>query len=206
MATRPFAAFEWLLAGRYLRARKKERTVSVIAIISFLGIMLGVATLIIVMSVMNGFRAELMSKILGMNGHMIVQSTTGQNYDFDETTEAIRAIAGVTRAAPLVDDASRWFEAAHSAARTQGERQFSELVEEHHARLREERERERYAYDARRQAIGRIGLATVRDHRRKRLLAEHEARVAMLDIAEAYTPDLNAVLMLRIGQNKAVAS
>lgn len=109
-------------------------------------------------------------------------------------------------AAPLVDDASRWFEAAHSAARTQGERQFSELVEEHHARLREERERERYAYDARRQAIGRIGLATVRDHRRKRLLAEHEARVAMLDIAEAYTPDLNAVLMLRIGQNKAVAS
>ncbi|MGB3388597.1 MAG: helicase-related protein [Pseudaminobacter sp.] len=109
-------------------------------------------------------------------------------------------------AAPLGDDASRWFEAAHSAARTQGERQFSELVEEHHARLREERERERYAYDARHQAIGRIGLATVRDHRRKRLLAEHEARVAMLDIAEAYTPDLNAVLMLRIGQDKALAS
>ena len=71
MATRPFAAFEWVLAGRYLRARKKERTVSVISIISFLGIMLGVATLIIVMAVMNGFRTELISRILGINGHTL---------------------------------------------------------------------------------------------------------------------------------------
>ena len=108
-------------------------------------------------------------------------------------------------AAPLVEDAPRWFEVSRDAARTQGERQFSELVEEHHTRLREERERARYAYEARHQAIGRIGLPAVRDYRRKRLLAEHEARMAMLDIAESYTPDLNAVLMLRIGHEKAAA-
>lgn len=103
MGTRPFAAIEWALAGRYLRARKKERTVSVISIISFLGIMLGVATLIIVMSVMNGFRTELLSKILGLNGHIVVQSITGTMPDFDADAAKIRAVPGVTRAVPLVD-------------------------------------------------------------------------------------------------------
>ncbi len=102
MATRPFAAFEWVLAGRYLRARKRERTVSVISVISFLGIMLGVATLIIVMSVMNGFRTELLSKILGLNGHAIVQTYDGIP-DYDAAAAAIRAGPGVVRAAPLVD-------------------------------------------------------------------------------------------------------
>ncbi len=67
--THPFAPFEWMLAGRYLRARRKEGFISVIAGFSFLGIMLGVATLIVVMSVMNGFRTELLNKILGLNGH-----------------------------------------------------------------------------------------------------------------------------------------
>ncbi len=103
MAARPFAAIEWALAGRYLRARKKERTVSVISIISFLGIMLGVATLIIVMSVMNGFRIELLSKILGLNGHIVVQSITGTMPNYDADAAAIRAIPGITRAVPLVD-------------------------------------------------------------------------------------------------------
>ncbi len=103
MGTTPFSAIEWALAGRYLRARKKERTVSVISIISFLGIMLGVATLIIVMSVMNGFRVELLSKILGLNGHIVVQSITGTMPNFDADAAAIRAIPGVTRAVPLVD-------------------------------------------------------------------------------------------------------
>lgn len=103
MGTAPFAAFEWLLAGRYLRARKKERTVSVIALISFLGIMLGVATLIIVMSVMNGFRTELLGKILGLNGHVVAQAANGALPDFDADTAAIRAIPGVVRAAPVVD-------------------------------------------------------------------------------------------------------
>lgn len=103
MGTRPFAAIEWALAGRYLRARKKERTVSVISIISFLGIMLGVATLIIVMSVMNGFRIELLSKILGLNGHIVVQSITGTMPNYDADAAAIRAIPGIVRATPLVD-------------------------------------------------------------------------------------------------------
>ena len=69
--TKAFAGFEWLLAGRYLRTRRREGFVSVIAGFSFLGIMLGVATLIIVMSVMNGFRIELLSKIVGVNGHAL---------------------------------------------------------------------------------------------------------------------------------------
>ena len=71
--TRPFAPFEWMLSLRYLRARRKEGFISVIAGFSFLGIMLGVATLIIVMAVMNGFRKELLDKILGLNGHLLVQ-------------------------------------------------------------------------------------------------------------------------------------
>ena len=71
--TKPFSPFEWMIAGRYLRARRKEGFISVIAGFSFLGIMLGVATLIIVMAVMNGFRHDLFAKIMGLNGHVIVQ-------------------------------------------------------------------------------------------------------------------------------------
>ena len=67
--TKPFAPFEWMLAMRYLRARRREGFISVISLFSFLGILLGVATLIVVMSVMNGFRAELLDKILGFKGH-----------------------------------------------------------------------------------------------------------------------------------------
>jgi superfamily II DNA or RNA helicase len=105
--------------------------------------------------------------------------------------------------ASLMDGAESWFTESREAARAQGERLFSKLVEEHQAHLREERERARYVYDARDQAIGRIGLPAVREYRRKRLLAEHEARIATLDIAETYTPSLNAVLMLRIGHEGA---
>lgn len=68
LQTTPFAPFEWMLSARYLRSRRKEGVISVIAGVSFLGIMLGVATLIIVMAVMNGFRKELLGKILGFNG------------------------------------------------------------------------------------------------------------------------------------------
>ena len=80
--TRPFAPFEWMLALRYLRARRQEGFISVIAAFSFLGIMLGVATLIIVMAVMNGFRKELLSKILGLNGHLLVQPLESPLTDF----------------------------------------------------------------------------------------------------------------------------
>src|SRR5256885_10820823 len=71
--THAFAPFEWMLSLRYLRARRKEGFISIIAGISFVGIMLGVATLIIVMAVMNGFPQELLDKILGLNGHLLIQ-------------------------------------------------------------------------------------------------------------------------------------
>ena len=71
--TRPFAAFEWMVSLRYLRSRRSDGFISVIAFFSFVGIMLGVAALIIVMAVMNGFRKELLDKILGLNGHLVIQ-------------------------------------------------------------------------------------------------------------------------------------
>ncbi len=101
--TRPFSGFEWMLSLRYLRARRREGFISVIAGFSFLGIMLGVATLIIVMAVMNGFRTELLSKILGLNGHMIVQVVDSSFEDFAELSDRIQAIEGVTVAMPLVE-------------------------------------------------------------------------------------------------------
>ena len=73
-----FSAFERMLAFRYLRSRRREGFVSVIAGFSFLGICLGVATLIIVMAVMNGFRQELLSRILGLNGHLGVYAINGE--------------------------------------------------------------------------------------------------------------------------------
>jgi lipoprotein-releasing system permease protein len=99
----PFAAFEWLLSGRYLRARRKEGFISVIAGFSFLGIMLGVATLIIVMAVMNGFRKELVDKIVGLNGHLLVQPLESPLTDWQDVTERIGQIPGVRLAAPVVD-------------------------------------------------------------------------------------------------------
>ncbi|MBA4209875.1 MAG: lipoprotein-releasing system transmembrane subunit LolC, partial [Parvibaculum sp.] len=101
--SRAFGAFEWLLAMRYLRSRRREGIVSVIAIISFLGILLGVATLIIVMSVMNGFRTELLSRILGVNGHMYVQGIGVNITGYDALAEEIRKVQGVTSVVPLVD-------------------------------------------------------------------------------------------------------
>ena len=80
--TRAFAGFEWLIALRYLRARRREGFISVIAGFSFVGIMLGVATLIIVLSVMNGFRKELLDKIVGINGHIFVGAIDKPLTDF----------------------------------------------------------------------------------------------------------------------------
>jgi len=102
-ATAPFSPFEWLLSLRYLRARRREGFISVIAGFSFVGIMLGVATLIIVMSVMNGFRIELLGKILGLNGHMMVRGYVSDISDFDERVASIRQVDGVTYVSPLVE-------------------------------------------------------------------------------------------------------
>jgi lipoprotein-releasing system permease protein len=101
--TRPFAGFEWMLALRYLRARRKEGFISVIAGFSFIGIMLGVATLIIVMAVMNGFRNELFDKILGLNGHMVVRPIGGEFTDFDKVAERLRGVEKVQTAIPLIE-------------------------------------------------------------------------------------------------------
>jgi lipoprotein-releasing system permease protein len=101
--TLPFASFEWMLSVRYLRARRKEGFISVIAGFSFLGIMLGVATLIIVMAVMNGFRTELMSKILGLNGHVLIQPLEQALTDYAEVAKRVSAIKGITLAVPLVE-------------------------------------------------------------------------------------------------------
>jgi lipoprotein-releasing system permease protein len=101
-STRAFAPFEWLVALRYLRARRKEGFISVIAGFSFLGITLGVATLIIVMAVMNGFRQELFNKMLGLNGHVVVHSLSNFS-DFDQVANRIRKVPGVKYALPLVE-------------------------------------------------------------------------------------------------------
>lgn len=98
-----FGPFERAVAGRYLRARRGERFVSVIAGFSLVGIALGVATLIIVMSVMGGFQTDLLNRILGFNGHLGVYSTAGKLQDFDAAAAKIRAVPGVASAAPVID-------------------------------------------------------------------------------------------------------
>ncbi len=98
-----FSPIERMMAWRYLRARKAEGFVSVIAGFSFLGIMLGVATLIIVMSVMNGFRAELVDRILGLNGHLNVYSQTGTLNNYMALVDTIENIDGVESVRPMIE-------------------------------------------------------------------------------------------------------
>lgn len=98
-----FSPFERLMAGRYLRARKAEGFVSVIAGFSFMGILLGVATLIIVMSVMNGFRQELISRILGLNGHLNVYAKGMPMTNYMSVVERIEQIEGVESVRPMVE-------------------------------------------------------------------------------------------------------
>jgi lipoprotein-releasing system permease protein len=92
-----------MLSLRYLRARRKEGFISVIAGFSFLGIMLGVATLIIVMAVMNGFREELLGKILGLNGHLLIQPLERPLSDWEAVSARIDKVPGVRMAAPIVE-------------------------------------------------------------------------------------------------------
>ncbi len=98
-----FGPFERAVAGRYLRARRGERFVSVIAGFSLVGIALGVATLIIVMSVMGGFQVDLLNRILGFNGHLGVYGASAPLRDYDALAARIRAVPGVVSAAPVVD-------------------------------------------------------------------------------------------------------
>ncbi|MGO4872289.1 MAG: lipoprotein-releasing ABC transporter permease subunit [Roseiarcus sp.] len=103
LSTRPFSAFEWMVALRYLRARRAQGSISVIAGFSFLGIVLGVAALIVVMAVMNGFRHDLMEKMIGLNGHMFLQGVDTPLTDYDAVTSRVAKVPGVTLALPLVE-------------------------------------------------------------------------------------------------------
>lgn len=94
---------EQMLAYRYVRSRRAEGFISVIAWFSLLGITLGVATLIIVMSVMNGFRAELISRILGLNGHLGVYSQSGNITDYNQVALTISELPGVLAATPQIE-------------------------------------------------------------------------------------------------------
>src|SRR5262245_12052037 len=102
--TKPFAPFERMLALRYLRSRRREGFISVISGFSFTGITLGVATLIVVMAVLNGFRAELLSKILGFSGHATFYSIDASPIaDYDNAAARIAKVPGVVRAMPFVE-------------------------------------------------------------------------------------------------------
>src|SRR5256885_8386793 len=101
--THAFAPFEWMLSLRYLRARRREGFISVIAGFSFVGIMLGVATLIIVMAVMNGFRKELLDKILGLNGHLLIQPLESPLTHWQGGAERGSRLQGIILPPPIVE-------------------------------------------------------------------------------------------------------
>ena len=98
-----FSAFEWMIALRYLGSRRGDGFISMIAIISLIGIALGVATLIVVMAVMNGFREELLDRILGLNGHIAVVGYDGELIGYEPLSDKIRQIDGVVSVTPLVE-------------------------------------------------------------------------------------------------------
>ena len=99
-----FGPFERMVAGRYLRARKGERFVSIIAIFSLVGIALGVATLIVVTSVMSGFQTELVTRILGANGHAAIEAFAGQKIDhYPQMVASILKLPNVASATPVLD-------------------------------------------------------------------------------------------------------
>ncbi len=101
--TGPFSRFEWIVAGRYLRARRKDAFISVIAALTLTGVAIGVATLIVVMSVMNGFREELLSKILGLNGHFSAYPIERQFTDYKDVVTSIETVDGVRFAVSFVE-------------------------------------------------------------------------------------------------------
>ena len=103
MMSKAFGSLEWHIAGRYLRAKRRESFISIIAGISFLGIMLGVATLIVVMAVMTGFRADLLDRILGVNGHATIRPHETRFIDRNVLAAQLQKLEGVVMATPLVD-------------------------------------------------------------------------------------------------------
>lgn len=112
---------EWLVAWRILRARQKESFISVIAIISLVGIALGVAVLIITLSVMNGFRSELLNRILGLNAHITVTARGVPVSDPDALVARLRSVPGIVDIAPVVEgDAMAIYRESAQAALIRG--------------------------------------------------------------------------------------
>ena len=101
--TAAFSPFEWMLSMRYLRSQRREGFISFIAAISFLSLMIGVAALIVVMAVLNGFRKELLDKILGLNGHLLVMPIEQALTDWDPVAGRLQGVPGVRLAAPVVE-------------------------------------------------------------------------------------------------------
>jgi len=99
----PFAAFEWMIAFRYMLPNRKQMFTSVITIISFIGILIGVWALVVVMSVMNGFRTELLNRILGINGHLVIQAADGTFDDYETLIPRLDAVEGVRFILPVVE-------------------------------------------------------------------------------------------------------
>lgn len=112
--TKPFAAFEWMMALRYLRSRRKKSVGSVIALFSFIGIVIAVMALIVVMAVLNGFRKDLFHKILGLQGHVIVMPVSGYFTDYAEATTRVKTLPGVRNVVPTIDGQAL-ASAAHSS-------------------------------------------------------------------------------------------
>jgi lipoprotein-releasing system permease protein len=102
-SSKAFSPFEWMVAGRYLRARRKDTFISVIAALTLTGIAIGVATLIVVTSVMNGFRDELLSKILGLNGHFSIYPIEEKFEDYQDVVQRLEAVPGVVHAVAFAE-------------------------------------------------------------------------------------------------------
>ncbi|MHC5307304.1 lipoprotein-releasing ABC transporter permease subunit [Bartonella sp. LJL80] len=98
-----FSSYEWMIAFRYMLPNRKQMFTSVISIISLIGIMLGVFALIVVMAVMNGFRTELLDRILGMNGHLVVQAIDSDFSDYNTIIPRVEGVNGVKFALPVVE-------------------------------------------------------------------------------------------------------
>jgi lipoprotein-releasing system permease protein len=101
--TAPFSAYEWMIALRYVRSKRKNGGISVVAAFSIIGIALGVLALIVVMAVMNGFRHDLFAKLMSLNGHIIVRPLARPFTDYDAVASRLKAQAGVELAMPVVE-------------------------------------------------------------------------------------------------------
>ncbi|WP_078688550.1 lipoprotein-releasing ABC transporter permease subunit [Bartonella sp. CDC_skunk] len=98
-----FSSYEWMIAFRYMIPNKKHMFTSIISIISLIGIMLGVFALVVVMAVMNGFRTELLNRILGMNGHLIVQTIDSNFTDYNTLISSLESIKDIKLVLPIIE-------------------------------------------------------------------------------------------------------